>query len=150
MYVIIPTNSLSNQLYHLTKSFTSRHKLHEISEANCLHIIQTIVEDSVFSNLAWTNKKVGNELDKAVCNIPWFNAKDLESNKINYSCQYYIEVLDYFICKVNALTNDIISSKSPWTVWHTLNISGDIVLEMGEDYRIIEFERRVKNDEWSI
>ena len=40
--------------------------------------------------------------------------------------------------------------KSTWVVWHCRNLGNDFLIEEGEDYRILDWQRRMESGEWQI
>lgn len=91
--------------------------------------------------------------------LPWWSTHSLdgsvssEETVVSKSQTYYTHILDKYICQtlhILEVTLPPNERNDVWRVWHSLMVGDDLVLERGEDFRILEFERRSNNGEWSI
>tara|TARA_B100000929_G_scaffold100901_1_gene79643 strand:- start:5807 stop:6211 length:405 start_codon:yes stop_codon:yes gene_type:complete len=111
-------------------------------------MVKAMVDDEINGRLHWTSPS--HCLDQTLERVlPWWGGTYALQGEDAHSelCQtYYCGVLDPAIIRINALLTQLMGdsgSESMWHVWHTLPIGNDLLIERGEDYRVVEFERQV-------
>lgn len=163
MYFILPAFSLACDLKALTEEFMASDPINieykELTIDQYVDIIQGIVDDHINSLTCWCSdsdsslKLLGEIFD-------WFEpeAIKLQSEESEISPQryklmvvsnmYYIQVIDLIIVRFSEIVDEFIPSDN-WNVWHMRRLGDDLLVEKGEDYRIIDWTRRMESGEWS-
>lgn len=115
-----------------------------------------LTEEQVFNRLHWTSKT--DVLEDALTNklswwVPGILSVSDNNNAMTSICsEYYYRYIDLLVLNLTNFIDDLMRddvSDPCWRVWHILNLHGDIVLEKGEDYRVLDWERRMSNGEWT-
>lgn len=113
------------------------------------------MEYDLYGRLAWA--KLPSEIDDCLSQYLdwWVSGRAFSSDEGNGPvCQnYYALILDPVILKISHLLNEVmgvINDNERWRIWHMLPMGDDLLLERGEDFRIVEFERRFSSGEWRV
>lgn len=153
MHAILPTAAFSKELYSRSQLFTEQFKLSPLTLQGSVEAVFGILEEGIFGRLYWATP--GFTLDSALNrHLSWWPLEVLLEPKgetDRYCHYYYSEVVDPVELKILAFLDPIIGQGNDlWKIWHTLRLGDDYVIESGEDYRIVEFERRVQSGEWKV
>lgn len=147
MYVILPISQYTTRLYCKSELFTHRHNLPNISLETCYTIVRLLLEEQLYNRLHWSHNS--DELEELLAREISFWPKDIKfsDRKTLELCREYMQsYIDPIDDELGQLVTEHVGRNdnydAMWAVWHTLKIGGDIVLEKGQDWRIIEFERR--------
>lgn len=70
-----------------------------------------------------------------------------ELNRVRFSGIYYDEVIAYVEEILHGVLKKYIPCKT-WVVWYQKCIGDVVIIEPGDDYRIIDWERRMSTGEW--
>lgn len=150
MHLILPTNEIGKEFYNQTKFFCESKGLPEPSLDTCLEAVIKLTEESIFNRLNWTvSTDILDELFEST--FPWWRRGCLLSENDPCCQEYFSIVVDSMILKVNGFIDNFVGHRGTdkaWKVWHVLELHGDLVLEEGTDYRILEWERRTSSGEW--
>lgn len=161
MYTILPIEHLSQRLYEGTAIFSELSQLPALNIEQCHEVVALIIEHLIFGRLHWTSAALTqtnlyDEIDKLLLlHLSWWvGGRQLAKDRYGrYSdAQVYIhqtfneQVLDDIVRSAQRVVSQLMCSVEPddlWRVWHTQRLGSDLVVEKGQDYRIIEFERQV-------
>jgi len=149
MFYILPTRFFSLELYENSKEYTNDNKLTELSKSNAVEIILAIVEEQLFNRLYWTDKVANSNVEETLYNsLEWWSSL-CGDNRSSEICQaYYSTVIDEVEIKIAEFIDNIAgecNTEAMWLMWYTKRLGDDLVIERGEDYRIVEYERRQLN-----
>ena len=151
MHVIHPTIETGSSLYHYALAFCQRVGVNSLTLEQSIQIIQKGLDESMNNRLRWASKQ---ELVFPYLNecLSWWDVNLLAINGEEGShemfCQdFYSEILDPHLMRIDNFLDQYIGH-STWLVWYMRDIGGDIVLEQGTDYRILDWERRMASGEW--
>lgn len=148
MHFIFPSAELASDLYHRTNLMIEPYQLRELTRAGASEIVSAVVEEEISSKLFWTARiRVAEGV--ILKHLDWW----VDTNdKISRSTQnaafsdfYFNAVIDPLFDRVAMLLTDYlgVTGDNLWCIHHTSRLGDDLVIERGEDYRIVEFERRV-------
>jgi hypothetical protein len=155
MHYILPTQQLAEELYHRSWAFTESRGLQPLSKRGSVEVIIGIIEEYVYGHLYWAKHDPHMEIALSQYLNWWVLGESLTSDYgTGPTCQaYYIDVLDPLELKLIQTVEGMIglpNTSAMWMIWYTLRIGDDLVLERGEDFRIVEFERRFISGEWKL
>lgn len=154
MYTILPTGAIAQELQLCTQTFCENDGLPYFDLTGAVDIVCSLAEDAIFSRLYWctgfTSTTDHRRQDELLLRyLDWWQpgAKfALEEPLSQISQAYHCFVADPICIKIQDMVDRVmgdVDSQALWCVWHTLRLGADLVLEKGEDYRVIEFERQV-------
>lgn len=118
----------------------------ELTEEECFTIIYAMVDDAMNNYLLWVPQHSGSpQTDAAMKRLfPLWNDGDHAS----YTSHLLSNLLDEHTLRVEEWVS--FAMKSPtWNVWSLHRLDRDVVFEKGEDYRILDWTRRMESGEWS-
>lgn len=121
--------------------FALGHTPPEISTQSLREIVFAVIDDAVNSRLAWCEHSP--QLDATIAKTFDAYSGD-ESDQI--SAQFYMHALEGDITSLTDWVSAIVP-RNTWSVWFVNSVAGAIHLERGRDYRIVEFERLVRDKE---
>lgn len=155
MHVILPITNLAVDLQASTNFFCLRHNLSTLELGPSVELVKAMVDDDINGRLLWTSPS--RCLDQAMERVlPWWGGPYAlqGEDSISEVCQsYYCNVIDPTIIRVGGLLSQLMggsNSEDMWHVWYTLPIGNDLLIERGEDYRVVEFERQVLSGNLSV
>jgi len=111
----------------------------------CYCIVNSLLQDLVDRRCTW--KTPAQHLDRtkgvlAVMFPEWNGAQVLAL------CDHFVnEVIDPLEDELSAWLSNYMSGAG-WHVWTVEEIGSDLVLSKGEDYRVLDWERRMASGEW--
>lgn len=116
------------------------------------YIIEAMVNEAINNTLIWATN--ANESDAIISHyLPWWSSHDCFYGKSEQSMicyDFYTNIIDPMLLKVSAVIGGLLKqtgSDYGWHVWYTRRMGKDMLLERGEDYRIVEFERQVLSNQ---
>lgn len=155
MHVILPITSLAIDLQSSTNFFCLRYNLNTIELDSSIDIIRAMIDDEINSRLFWANPT--QHLDQSLeQNVTWWSGSHAlqGDDAASEICQaYYCNVIDNTLIRIGALLTQLMGSpesEDMWHVWYTMPIANDLLIERGEDYRVVEFERQVLSGETQV
>ena len=145
MTYIFPALDLATDLHEWSKEFCEPRKLHVPSQEECVDIVVALVDDTITERMKWCDgeNKFDDELEKK---YPWYKSVSGEESDHN-SSDFYYYVLDHIFLKVQSIVSELIP-KQTWVVWYISKRGRDVFIEAGEDYRVLDWERRMASGEW--
>lgn len=150
MYGIIPVRQIAETLFYRSETFTEFNNFSGIQDMKDAEtIVIAIVDDALFSPLMWCPKK--DHLTPALGEfMAWWADEDPTQFVLDMQDLYYEEIIDYAVLTINKFINEIVRDKNPWLVWYTIRLGDSLVIEKGNDFRILEFDRRYASGKWKI
>lgn len=74
--------------------------------------------------------------------FPWYNKKwDTQEDDNSFSGIFFQHIVDQLAVQCIDLLVNVVKLESSWRVWSITRVGRDICLEIGEDYRVIEWTR---------
>lgn len=157
--VILDLDGLSYELLFQTLYFCQRHNLPCAITEDDIKVVEPIVammvDDLVSRRLRWATCNTDRHLLELKKMIPWYvDDQEIPANVpyAHQSVQYYHDVYDVFVDELEILLGRAIPQRT-WFTWSILTLKGSLVLQKGQDWRVLEWERltgytaakRVKN-----
>ena len=103
------------------------------------------LQDLINERMFWVDKPSHTHREYLVEVLSWWG-DDLTHSTLDIL--YHEKVLDEIHVLLYAGLDEIIPEKT-WHMWHYESIGDDtLVLEQGEDYRIVDWTRRIESGEW--
>lgn len=138
MNYILPASALAEDFYQRALDFTTRHQLDGANVSQCLDMVEAAIYDSLSRRMVWCvpSNRLDDLLEKY---FPWYAVNQSD----DHSRDFYYFVVDHLILSVEELLADIVERKT-WIIWYMRRLGDDVVIEKGEDFRIVEFERQVR------
>ncbi len=140
-------------------------KSHTFSRSECRRLIRALLEDELNAQMAWVsiNPDTRSQIEQVLLDlIPLWDAlnenlhpqlppEHLEAWKdqiVRYCGEFYRQVIEPTQKKVISWVQNIIPYRT-WDVWTVRELGWDLVLEKGEDFRVLDWERRMASGEWT-
>ncbi len=143
MSVIISLAELANKFMVITNNFIKRvcdGPL--VTKEQALDVVYLMFDDTVNTQLRWS--RAHSRYEAAMERLlPWLRLNRPNTISDDYLCSEY----DSIEVAINDLVERIIPNRT-WQCWATRRIGSDVVLVCGEDYRIMDWERRMRKGEW--
>lgn len=148
MYFIFPSANLAKDLHDKTNIEIEPYQLRQLSFKGALEIVNAIVEEELTSKLNWTYRKrvtenvIGKHLDWWVdTNQPIMR----KEQNAHFSDYFFNLIIDPLFDRISMMLLESlgVEGKNLWCLWHTHPLNNDLVIERGEDYRLVDYERRV-------
>lgn len=138
MNYILPASTLAKDFYQWVLDFTTRRELDGASVSQCLDVVEAAIDDSLNRRMLWCepSSRIDDLLEKY---FPWYAGDQSD----DHSRDFYYFVVDHLILAVDELLADIVERET-WIIWYMRRLGDDVVIEKGEDFRIVEFERQVR------
>lgn len=115
----------------------------ELHVGHSFEIIRAMLDDQLNTRLMWARKS--HDFDEvAQKHIPWL-FEDARNKEL--FDDFYCEVCDEYETKLSVMLDSMIGGLT-WDIWTTRAIGLDIVLTRGIDYRVYDWERRMRSREW--
>lgn len=137
-HYVLPVRHLTTMLYGDVSRFCAKQKMEEPEIDTLLGITRSLFDYSLCKKMRWSRPDedvIGNEVKKV---FGWY---DLDCPEGSLSDVFYLEALEPCLTEVNNLIKAIVD-KDEWCIWHTTRIGDDIILERGDDFRIVDWELR--------
>lgn len=157
--IILPTRIIAIDLVNECKAFLERYShLNEkgilpLSLDLSIGLIDAIIEENVFNNLNWVREKQ-DHVKYLNDNLEWWPEDALVNDDYGpFFTDFYCLLIDRYVTRVCVILEDILKSEvesNKWKIWFCYKLSQNTIVEEGEDYRIVEFERRMANGEWEL
>lgn len=146
MHVIHATTDTGLALYHHLESFCRPLGLKSLTADEAVHFIRLSLDESLNQRMRWaTNDEVSLPYLDSV--LDWWDSRQLNSNSANVCQKVYCDIFDKYLVGLEQFLDHFVGRDS-WIVWYTRDIGGDVVIEQGTDFRILDWERRMASGEW--
>lgn len=150
MYIILSISEVANKFVFWCENFCQTNDLPTLDEKAALEICTAMADDLVNNRMQWCRQK-DTFMDLIEHHLEWFkfDCDDRRSKKTRaISDLFYTSVIDHVWLTIDSMIGDTVGSET-WTIWHIRKIGSDLLLEKGEDYRVVDWERRMASGEWS-
>lgn len=148
MHTILPTREMALEINNAANAFFQEKGVKvnlKPEEAHALAI--AAVDETLFNSVKWA-------ADSYPVREIWDRVLERDS-PIFHSQEDYVDfVIDLTGSVINPIKErvrgmikiafDIKQEDRGWVVWHTLPLGGDLVVEMGGDFRVLDWEMKVK------
>lgn len=148
MHAILPVTDLTIDLHARTLHFCAQRGIVPLTQDSGRVLVAAMVDDEINHRLHWTDPS-DNIMQALGETVSWWLPERYLTGKTREAevCrEYYQTVIDRFVGRVSEVMDFFMSplnTEEMWHVWYTMSLGEDLILEKGEDYRIIEFERQV-------
>lgn len=149
MKYILPSGQLAQLLQVRTQQYCqalmqqTRLPIMPFTQQQCCEIIVAMFDDAVGQQLRWSNESHGRMHQTIHSFWPWWD--DMGEEPISDS--FYTQVLDELEIEVQEWVQRLIPD-STWLVWYVRALGPDIILEKGEDFRVLDWHRRMATGDW--
>ena len=111
----------------------------------CVEIVTAVVLDQVGAKMAWASKSLATDanLQKVLADTCNLHVTELQKS----------DFLKTVIEPLNDSIEEWIKTSIPeptWRVWSIRTLGRDLCLEQGEDFRVLDWERRMASGEWTL
>ncbi len=151
MHVIHPTIEVGSSLYQNARIFCLRVGVVSLTLEQAIQVIHLAMDEALNRRLRWASKqeRVFPYLNTV---LSWWDTNllvmsDDEGGQASFCQDFYSEVLDPHLLQIEDFLDRYVGY-STWDVWYMRDIVGDIVIEKGTDFRILDWERRMGSGEW--
>lgn len=150
MFVIHHTTDVANSLHFRSVEFFSRMGLNPPEFADCLTIVRTLLDDIMSRRFLWCAEQ--NSLEDVVNEImQWDDTTVLRHSQSGKTIApfdlYFREVLDDFELATQEWVANFIPEPT-YDIWYLTQFGRELVIDKGPDFRIVDWERRMKSGEW--
>jgi hypothetical protein len=148
MRYIFPLSHLANQLQINIEHWLHRHNEPALDPKTvvdrCSRIVVGCLQDMINHNLAYANETTHGKLAVARLLPDWdITLQDEASNEFWTDCVDDIDVIiDEWVCTY--------MDYGDWHLWSLTPLGPDLIVHRGEDWRIQDWERRIKTGEWTL
>lgn len=115
--------------------------------ADATKIVHAMIEDFINVNMYWTRQTTCDVVTDHKLNemFPaWNTERGLRATQ-----HYHKHVLEPVFDMVQQVIQQFLS-KQTWDMWYIRCWGRDVVVEKGEDYRVLDWQRRMDSGEWSM
>lgn len=147
---ILPIDTLAREMEAFLMAFLDEFggSLEELEhpphDDDYLELVYTLVDDELNQRMRWTSRGYHAQtvLDKR---FPDFIFRLDEERRDAFECDVIEPVRSTLL---GAL--DVVIPSTTWDIWYTKRLGRDIVLEKGEDYRIMDWTKRYRKGEFTL
>jgi len=116
-----------------------------VLDGMCRHLVFCAATDALNTRLNWVpsgdaSDKLGDAL------VQYFPAWE-DPERMRQSSHVFINVIDPMYLRVQAWVDFAIKEKT-WNTWYLRWFGDDILMQQGEDYRVLDWTRRMDSGEW--
>ena len=108
-------------------------------------LVRAAAEDALNDRMIWLRVGTHHALDTLL--LETFQGWD-ESAHQKQSAHFYSEVIDEMLIRIERWMQFAIPERS-WNIWSLRTIGQDLLMEKGEDYRVVDWTRRMESGEWT-
>lgn len=117
----------------------------EFTMEECREIVMAILEELLTERFLWVGAH-GRHIDRVVQKFfPAYQSSGAGSS--SHSWDFFDQFIDPTVMVLTDWIH-IAIPKRTWCVWHTKIIHGDLLLERGEDFRVVDWTRRKERGEF--
>ena len=151
MFVIHHTTDVATNLYHRSAEFFGKLGTRPPEFNDCLVIVRAILDDVMSRRFLWCKDQ--DKLESVVCEAMGWDDRSMlrhsHSGKLIAPFDlYFSEVLDEFEQSIMEWVSNFIPQPT-YDIWYLTQFGRDLVIDRGPDFRIVDWERRMKSGEWS-
>ena len=110
-------------------------------------LFKALVDDHINTRLRWA-RDTDSFIDTALALIPWLDpvsgVDGLNTNRLD---AFLTDIVDDIEVGISECLDNTIGHNT-WMVWTTRRLGYDIAIQRGEDYRILDWERRNRRGEF--
>lgn len=145
MKYILPTEPVAQELYFHTQDMCVKlnHQIHPFSPVQAFALVQAMVDDSVSKRLRW-NRMPSNQTDTFL-KAHWAWWSELLEN--DFSELFHHNILDNAFLSLEEMVDNLIPDDT-WDIWYVSMYHRAVLLEKGQDFRIVDWEQRMQSGEW--
>lgn len=154
MSAIIDLPELSADLFLSAQAFFDNASfVNKFTKEQAEDIIVCYIDDGINEQLRWARRS--ENADAALVKyFPWFNLVGDNKNgdgvvnpNVEFSNHFYVDVLDRIEMRIHDLITQVIPDRT-WDIWSMKRVGRTLYLVKGSDYRVMDWERRMKSGEW--
>lgn len=142
MQVIIPLREARFKLRQRMVDHAKRYNYEEygtINEERLVGLLVAMIEDDVSRNLKYPTDPPTRCSDQLAMYYPYWSAEASE--------QFYTDVMADISDLVTRWLDDYLPQYE-WNIWTFSLLGLDVLVDIGQDFRITDWERRVNSGEW--
>lgn len=154
MKYIFPSSQLAQGVFATTLQFCEWFNIHypapyghlyqPLSLQQCQSLIVAMIDDVVAERLIW-NRQPRDKMDRLLkAHWPFWDA--MSENE--FSDQYFTGVLDDVQITIGEWIDRVMPEQRTWNIWYISALNADVILERGDDFRVVDWMRRMKSGEW--
>lgn len=143
--VVVPVREYTQYLYDTTNNFAIQYQQQGIDYPTANRIVLQIVNDVLNKQLIWSKASEG--LGDVLAEIFPFWENRYDERQTPLMATFQMQVIGPLYSMINGFIYDTLPHQT-WDVWYTNRMGLDVVLEQGEDYRIISWHRHIESGDW--
>lgn len=153
MFLIHPTSDLAYSLRARTLHYFQEMGIQTTLDLpDAMGIVKAMLDDAMSHRFIWC--KPQETVRKATLeSLRWTEELQLcntaTGERTDIFEHYFTEVLDDYEMMIHTWLDHHMPRRT-WDVWHLTALGRDLVLDKGSDYRILDWERRMKSGEWRL
>lgn len=143
MQVIIPLREARFKLRKRMDDHARQYRYEEygtINEERLVGLLVALIEDDVSRNLKYPTDPPTRFADLMATYYPHWSDEARE--------QFFLDVFSDVNDIVTRWLDDYLP-RCEWNIWSFNLIGHDVLVDIGEDYRVVDWERRMKSGEWT-
>lgn len=115
--------------------------------SDALQIVQAMVEDFLNYQMHWTRQATCDALtnQRLAVLFPYWD----DERAVKAAQHYHTAVLEQIFDTVGQVVQQFVPNKT-WTMWYVSKYGRDMTIERGEDYRVLDWQRRMDSGEWTM
>lgn len=145
---VLPAVEIAERFQVWAEEFCEKRKLELPEKEKYIDIVCAMIDDELAGRMKWADPS--EEADKVLVELfPWYDPTlAAVHNGEALSANFHDNVIDHAFLAVSHMLEDIVES-STWHVWFMGRIGRDVVIEKGEDFRVLDWTRRMESGEWT-
>lgn len=149
MIVVIPLSEFIEEIVTLSETFSKNSGFPAtVRKDQAQKLVQGLVEDFVETYLKWVTIRNNHFETTAEQLFDWWTLKPAAHDNGSPRDHYWMDVIEDVYQKVGLYLDPLFPQRT-WDLWFIRTLpGGDVVLEQGSDYRVVDWERRIKTGEW--
>lgn len=143
--LILPAVDLADELKLRLESWFNQQAFPEKIETDvtvngCREIVEAIIYEVIDHRMRWIRHKKEYVQEKMCALFPV-----LTHNSDRFDAAY-TDVIDHYEMQIQEMIDGFVPCNT-WRIFHLKRIYRDIVIERGEDYRLVDWQRKFDNGE---
>ena len=144
-FIILPTRELAQEFRGRVERWLSDREM-PLPDGDldviCLDVIRAIVNEYIDQRMLWISTKTPYIDDQLDISFPQLEPSDKFA-------EFYDGLTDEYKDSIKACLDKFLS-KETWRVFYIQEMGGDTAVERGEDYRVMDWTRRLESGQFQL
>lgn len=148
--VIIGLSAYAQELADRTKVFMDQHGFKEWERPTfeqMSELVYALIDDHLNEAMIWAKTSITYADALFDKHLPWFNAYKTNPMFQDIHDLYVTEILDHVEVRIHEVMDTFLPDRT-WDVWYMTKFGKDLMIVRGQDYRVLDWERRMASGQW--